>query len=135
MRVQKPSAGFTLIEVMIVVAIVGVLASIAIPNYKGFICKTKQTEAKALLKGIYMAEWAYYNETNMFLCDAAELRLVGGIEYTTTQYNIVNVSCFGINNTQWTADVRSQIPGPGGLQDVWQNHTRGGLIHFQDGCN
>ena len=44
--------GFTLIELMIVVAIIGILAAIAIPNFIKFQAKSKQSEAKTNLKAI-----------------------------------------------------------------------------------
>lgn len=40
------SEGFTLVELMIVVAIIGVLAAVAIPNYQKFQAKARQSEAK-----------------------------------------------------------------------------------------
>ncbi|MCC6810810.1 MAG: prepilin-type N-terminal cleavage/methylation domain-containing protein [Deltaproteobacteria bacterium] len=47
--------GFTLIELMIVVAIIGILAAIAIPNFNRFQAKSKQSEAKTNLKAIFTA--------------------------------------------------------------------------------
>ena len=58
--------GFTLIELMIVVAIIGILAAIAIPNFLKFQAKSKQSEAKTNLKGIYTAETAYFGENNSY---------------------------------------------------------------------
>lgn len=58
--------GFTLIELMIVVAIIGILAAIAIPNFLKFQAKSKQSEAKTNLKGIYTAETSYFGENNQY---------------------------------------------------------------------
>lgn len=51
----KTQKGFSLIELMIVVAIIGILAAIAVPNYQKFTRKAKQAEGKALLSGYYTA--------------------------------------------------------------------------------
>ncbi|MDF1564920.1 MAG: prepilin-type N-terminal cleavage/methylation domain-containing protein [Deltaproteobacteria bacterium] len=60
------SKGFTLIELMIVVAIIGILAAIAIPNFIKFQARSKQSEAKSNLKSMYTAEKAYYNEKDKY---------------------------------------------------------------------
>ena len=63
---KKGKKGFTLIELMIVVAIIGILAAIAIPNFLRFQAKSKQSEAKGNLGGIFSAEVAYQGERNFF---------------------------------------------------------------------
>ncbi|MEC9282077.1 MAG: prepilin-type N-terminal cleavage/methylation domain-containing protein [Bdellovibrionota bacterium] len=49
----KNNKGFSLIELMIVVAIIGILAAIAVPNYQKFTRKAKQAGGKSLLSGYY----------------------------------------------------------------------------------
>ena len=65
-RLQK---GFTLIELMIVVAIIGILAAIAIPNFITFQAKSKQSEAKTNLKAIFTAEKSYFGEKDKYSTD------------------------------------------------------------------
>jgi type IV pilus assembly protein PilA len=59
--------GFTLIELMIVVAIIGLLAALAIPNFLKFQARSKQAEARTNLKSYYTANKSYYGDKQMYL--------------------------------------------------------------------
>lgn len=54
--------GFTLIELMIVIAIIAFLAVISVPSFMRFLAKAKRTEAYMQLSSIYAAQKAYYAE-------------------------------------------------------------------------
>jgi len=68
----KQATGFTLIELMIVVAIIGILAAIAIPNFLKFQARAKTAEAKSNLKALYSVQKSYYSESDTFV-DALDL--------------------------------------------------------------
>ena len=59
--------GFTLIELMIVVAIIGILAAIAIPNFVRFQLRSKTSEAKMNIAAIRTAEEAYFSEYGLYV--------------------------------------------------------------------
>jgi type IV pilus assembly protein PilA len=63
----KNRKGFTLVELMIVVAIIGILAAIAIPNFLNFRLKAKTSEAKSNLGAIRSTEVAYFAEWNWYV--------------------------------------------------------------------
>ncbi len=64
---RKSNKGFTLIELMIVVAIIGILAAIAIPNFLRFQLKSKSSEGKVNIAAIRTAEEAYMAEFGSYV--------------------------------------------------------------------
>lgn len=66
-------AGVTLIELMIVVVIVGILASVAYPGYQEYVRRAKRAEAKALLSDIAARMERYYFDNNAYTNDLTDL--------------------------------------------------------------
>ena len=61
-KLLKKKEGFTLIELMIVVAIIGILAAIAIPAFINYVKRSKTSEAASNLKALFTGAAAYYEE-------------------------------------------------------------------------
>lgn len=83
--------GFSLIELMIVVAIIGILAAIAVPNYQKFQSRARQSEVKTGLSGLFVAEKAFFSEYATY---ATALDAVGWTAEGKAYYNIGFRSAF-----------------------------------------
>ena len=89
--------GFTLVELMIVVAIIGILAAIAIPNFLNFRLKAKSSEAKSNLGATRSTQVAYFAEWSMW---------VGAQDWTPVGGRINNG-----NKVPWDPNTRFSILG------------------------
>ncbi len=78
MTLRSPRDGFTLIEVMIVVALIGILSAIAIPGYKGYQARSRRTESYMNLSAIIRTEDSYYAEHQVYVGMATAAASVPG---------------------------------------------------------
>ena len=103
---NKGQKGFTLIELMIVIAIIGILAAIAIPQFTSYRLKGYNTHAKGELKGAYTACQAYFADHRDI--NACDLPTISGLFQKSDAVDI-NV----INQTQsaWSVTAKHTASG------------------------
>lgn len=99
MKIQK---GFTLVELMIVVVIVGILASIGMPAYSNYVLRGKLTEASTELAGMRVKLEQYYQDNRTYVggCAAGTVApLPSGTKYFTYTCPTLTASAFTVTAT------------------------------------
>ena len=71
--VEKSQEGFTLIELMVVVVIIGILSMIALPAYNDSVAKGRRTDAKSTLAAIAAKQEQYYMDNKKYTADFTKL--------------------------------------------------------------
>ena len=89
---KRLNSGFTLIKLTIVVAIVGILAAIAIPQYQNYVARAQVSEALVLASGAKMAVAEYFNTNRTFPADNAEAGLSDAADISDSYVESVTVS-------------------------------------------
>jgi type IV pilus assembly protein PilA len=92
---RKSNKGFTLIELMIVVAIIGILAAIAIPNFLRFQLKSKSSEGKVNIAAIRTAEESYIAEFGVYV--PADASPADADRATTSKVPFIDTGAVGTN--------------------------------------
>lgn len=119
---KKNKKGFSLVELMVVVAIIGILAVIGIPQYQKFMAKARQAEAKTNLNAIFQAEASFFTEYNGYSTNLAAigadasgsgLRYNAGFDNTTNSGGCANPVANSPNGTTANNDMWL-IPNPPG---------------------
>lgn len=98
---ERPHKAFTLIELLIVVAIIGILAAIAVPNFLNAQVRAKVARSLADLRAIGSAMGVYRIDNNAVIPDPTQIGVVGGQsdalqvwKYLTTPVSYISPSAF-----------------------------------------
>lgn len=96
------SDGFSMIELMVVVGIIGVLVAIAAPNFSRYQSKTRQSEAKVALAAIYAGEKSFKTEYSSYVSslDAIGYAPEGARRYYNVGFNATHGSTISGYNGQ-----------------------------------
>jgi type IV pilus assembly protein PilA len=89
---MKNQKGFTLIELMIVVAIIAILAAIAISQYQDYVIRSQVSEGSSLADGTKTALAEFYNNTGRFPTDNLSAGLAAPTEIVGNYVNDLNVA-------------------------------------------
>ena len=137
-KMQRGEKGFTLIELMIVVVIIGILAALAIPRFMRATTKSKQSEARQVLKQVYSMQRAYRQEYNAYWVPAGPasavvaqqaafgrigVDIMGNARYTYTMVAAANT---------FTCTATSNILDDDATADTWTINELGALVVTSD---
>jgi len=128
--------GFTLVELMIVVVIIGLLAAMAIPRFMSVSTKNKQAEAKLILKQIYINQRAYRQAGSTYFLPAGAASAANPNAFSALTIEIMNSSMYTYtiagDAMSFVATATSSVLDDDAAPDVWQIDDAGNLVCLSD---
>jgi type IV pilus assembly protein PilA len=129
---MKKQQGFTLIELMIVVAIIGILAAIAIPAYQDYTIRAQVSEGMSLASGSKTAVAEYYQDHGTFPADNSTAGVSDPSDIQGKYTSSVTVGANGVISVTYGKDANQDLINDGG-QLVLTPVTHTGSVEW--GCD
>jgi type IV pilus assembly protein PilE len=102
MNQRRRERGFTLIELMVTVAIVAILAAIAFPSYQRYVLRSHRVEAQAVLSEAAARQERYYSQNNAYASTAAALNMtsnVNALQYYSLAISNITATTYTLTAT------------------------------------
>jgi type IV pilus assembly protein PilA len=112
----KQKKGFTLIELMIVIAIIGILAAIAIPQFAAYRLRGFNATSEADLRNLITSQEAYFADKMTYSATTADLSVYGYTASTNATATVAGASAtsYSMRASHSSGDRTWSIAGPGG---------------------
>lgn len=110
---SRQQHGFTLVELVIVVLIIGILAAIAVPNYQKYVARTRRAEAWKDMSQIAMQEESHFaNNPTQGYADSQAIQNDSLPFPTSNAYYLFNVTSDSANHQSYTITATAKPDGP-----------------------
>jgi prepilin-type N-terminal cleavage/methylation domain-containing protein len=132
---KKSNKGFTLIELMIVVVIVGILAALAIPRFMKAATKAKQAEARGILKQVYTMQKAYFVENDAYCRNGIIANAGAPLTFAPLAIEIISTARYdytmAVNGVNFTCTATANLDDDATV-DTWTIDDMGDLVCVTD---
>ncbi len=128
-RLIRDESGFSLTELLVVIVIIGILASLALPKFMSVITKAKNTEAKLMLKQVYQLQDTYYLENDTYAADLQSIGFTQDLLKTDGGAARYLIEMQEVSNLGFIAKATSVVDfDKDGIFNVWTINQNGTLI-------
>ena len=122
---------FTLIELLVVVLIIGILAAVALPQYRVAVAKSRLMQSLVIARAVYEAEEAYYLANNTYTSDVDDLDIGIGA-YTPGGGNSADAGNYYLSNNYRVAIYLNAYGGPPDRVEVYLPNSLSAMCHYFD---